>query len=78
LAEQRHVTYNPDARNWRVVGPHAERASAVAQTQGEAIGRAREILRNAGGCELLIHRPNGEIRGKDTIPPGNDPFPSRG
>ena len=78
MSEQRHVTFDPDSRNWRVVAPHAERASAIAGTQGEAIDRAREILRNQGGGELVIHRPNGEIRGKDTIPPAHDLFPPRG
>jgi hypothetical protein len=76
-AEQRNVV--PDGNGgWRVEKPGAERASAVAPTQAEAIDRAREILHNAGGGELKIHNREGEIRAHDTVPPGNDPRSSKG
>jgi len=78
MTEQRHVTFDSDSGKWRVVAPGAERASAVEGTQAAAIDRAREILTNQGGGELVIHRPSGQIRGKDTVPPGHDPFPPRG
>ena len=55
MAEQRHVVRDPSTGDWRVVAPHAERASAVLETQAEAIDRAREVLRNAGGGELIVH-----------------------
>lgn len=78
MVEQRHVVPDGDSGKWRVVGPHADRASAVEYTQAGAIDRAREILVNQGGGELVIHRPNGQIRDKDTVPPAHDPFPPRG
>ncbi len=78
MAEQRHVTFDSDSGKWRVVAPDADRASAVEDTQAAAIDRARSILSNQGGGELVIHRPNGQIRDKDTIPPAHDPFPPRG
>jgi hypothetical protein len=68
----RHVTKKNDG-NWNVRAPGAERASAILPTQAAADKRAAEILRNSGGGERITHRPNGQIRSKDTIAPGNDP-----
>lgn len=73
---ERHVTRRPDG-DWQVVKPGAERASAVTGTQAAAEARAREILGNSGGGEVVIHRPDGRIRDSDTVAPGNDPFPPR-
>lgn len=73
---ERHVTQRPDGR-WQVADPDASRASAVTNTQADAIDRARDILGNDGGGEVVIHRPDGRIRDSDTVPPGNDPFPPR-
>ena len=73
---QRHVTRRPDG-DWQVIKPSASRASAVEPTQSAAIDRAREILKNDGGGELVIHRPDHRIRDSDTVPPANDPFPPR-
>ena len=44
-------------------------------TQADAINRAREIVRNAGGGEIVIHGLDGKIRDKETVAPGNDPNP---
>jgi hypothetical protein len=74
--EERHVTRRPDG-DWQVVKPGSSRPSAVASTQAQAEQRAREILGNAGGGEVVIHRPDGRIRDSDTVPPGNDPLPPR-
>jgi uncharacterized protein DUF2188 len=73
---RRHVVPDP-AGGWRVVAPHAERASARAVTQEEAYDRAREIVHNAGGGEVVIHGRDGQIRNSNTIPPGHDPDPPR-
>ena len=72
----RHVVPTPDER-WGVRAPNGERLSAKADTQAEAIALAREIVGNAGGGEVVIHRPDGTIRDSDTVHPGNDPFPPR-
>lgn len=72
----RHVVPNPDG-GWDVVKPGADRASSHQPTQADAIDRAREIVGNAGGGEVVIHRPDGTIRDSDTVSPGNDPFPPR-
>jgi uncharacterized protein YdaT len=67
----RHVVKHEDG--WAVMKEDHERASAVTRTQAEAIERAREIVGNAGGGEVLIHGEDNKIRAKDTIKPGNDP-----
>ena len=73
---ERHVTRRRDG-DWQVKKPRGSRASAVEPTQSAAIDRAREILENDGGGELVIHGRDGKIRDSDTIPPGNDPLPPR-
>lgn len=72
----RHVVPNPDG-GWDVKKPGADRASSHQPTQKDAINRARDIVGNAGGGEVVIHGVNGQIRDKDTIAPGNDPNPPR-
>lgn len=72
MSADRHVTPNPDG-GWDVTKPGASRASAHAATQAAAQDRAREIIGNDGGGEMLTHGKDGAIRAKDTIKPGNDP-----
>jgi uncharacterized protein YdaT len=72
----RHVVRNPDD-GWDVKKPGASRASTHHDTQADAIDRAREIVHNAGGGEVVIHGRDGKIRDSDTVPPGNDPNPPR-
>lgn len=54
-----------------------ERASSLHPTQKEAVDSARKMLRNQGGGELTVKGLDGKIVSKDTIPPGNDPYPPR-
>ncbi|MGH8984594.1 MAG: DUF2188 domain-containing protein [Acidimicrobiia bacterium] len=72
----RHVVSKPDG-GWVVVAPNADRASSHHATQSGAVGRAREIVHNAGGGEVVIHGRDGRIRDCDTVAPGNDPNPPR-
>lgn len=72
MAESRHVVPNSEG-GWDVRKPGATRSSAHTETQAEAQDRARTILGNAGGGEMLTHGRDGQIRAKDTIAPGNDP-----
>jgi len=71
----RHVV--PDPRGgWNVVAPHAQRASGHFNTQRDASQRAREIVANLGGGEVVIHDRQGRIRNPNTI--GRpDPDPPR-
>lgn len=72
---ERHVV--PHGNGWAIRKPGADRVSDTAAIQRGAIDRAREILTNDGGGEIVIHRPDGTIRDSDTVPPGNDPNPPR-
>jgi hypothetical protein len=55
----------------------AQRASSVHDTQQAAVNAARDMLQNQGGGELTTMGRNGQIRSKDTIPPGSDPCPPK-
>jgi len=75
-SERRHVV--PGANGgWDVTKPGASRASAHTDTQAQAIDRARGIVTNAGGGEVVIHGRDGRIRDSDTVGRGNDPHPPR-
>lgn len=51
----------------RLVSTH--RTQMAAANNGERVARA-------DGAELMIHRPNGQIREKNSY--GNDPYPPKG
>lgn len=74
MGKNQHVTPHP-AGGWQVKGEGNSKATVRTSTQREAIDRGRAISRNQGS-ELVIHRPNGMIRDKDSH--GRDPFPPRG
>jgi hypothetical protein len=76
-SSNRHVVPSKSGSGWDVKAPGASRASAHTRTQGEAVKRANQIVDNAGGGEVRIHRPNGQIRNSNTVGGGNDPFPPR-
>ncbi|MEO5365456.1 MAG: DUF2188 domain-containing protein [Magnetococcus sp. WYHC-3] len=69
----RHVV--PRGDQWANLKGGNERATSLHNTQREAEQAAREQSRREGS-ELLIHRPNGQIRQKDSY--GNDPYPPKG
>jgi hypothetical protein len=55
----------------------AARIGGVYNTQAKAVDAATRMLSAEGGGELTIKGRDGRIRSKDTIAPGNDPFPPR-
>lgn len=69
-----HVTPHPGG-GWQVKKGNADRASSTHNTQQEAIDSARITARREG-LELVIHRPDGTIRDKDSH--GNDSYPPKG
>jgi hypothetical protein len=73
---ERHVEPSQDG-GWDVRAPRGQRSSAHTETQEQAIDRAREIVRNSGGGEVVIHGRDGWIRDSDTVAPGNDPNPPK-
>ena len=74
--ERRHVVPGSGG-GWDVTKPGSSRASAHTDTQAQAVDRARDIVTNAGGGEVIIHGRDGQIRDSDTVGRGNDPFPPR-
>ncbi len=73
MGKNQHVT--PIGDKWQVKGAGNSKATAITNTQKEAQQIAREIAKNQKS-EVVIHRPNGQIRDKDSY--GNDPFPPKG
>ena len=74
MGKNQHVTPHPDG-GWQVKGEGNQKPTARTNTQAEAIDIARNIARNQES-ELVIHRPDGTIRDKDSH--GRDPFPPKG
>lgn len=71
--KNQHVV--PHNGRWAVKGAGNQRATSMHDTQQQAIDAGREIARKHQS-ELVIHRPDGRIRDKDSH--GNDPFPPKG
>ncbi len=74
--QNRHVVPNPKG-GWDVKAPGAKASSSHHDTQAGAERRAKEIVGNEGGGEVVIHGRDGQIRDSDTVAPGNDPNPPR-
>lgn len=72
----RIVYQRPDG-DWVNKRNDADRASSLHGTQASAEQAARDMLKNQGGGELTTVGRDHRIRSKDTIAPGNDPFPPR-
>ena len=77
MGKNYHITKRPDG-DWQYKLPNASRASGIKPTQSAAERAAKGSARRSGqGGEITIHRPNGQIRDRDTIAPSNDPNPPR-
>lgn len=74
MGKNQHVTPHPDG-GWQVKGAGNSKATARTTTQSDAYNIARDIAINQKS-EVVIHRPNGQIRDKNSF--GNDPFPPKG
>ncbi len=73
MKKNQHVV--PHNGQWAVRGEGNKNVTITTRTQQEAIDIARGIARKHKS-ELLIHRPNGQIRDRDSY--GNDPYPPKG
>jgi uncharacterized protein YdaT len=71
--KNQHVV--PHRDGWAVRGEGNSRVTSTHRTQAEAISAAR-IIANSMKTEVVIHRPNGRIRDKDSY--GRDLFPPKG
>ena len=68
-----HVVPHPDG-GWATKREGADRAGSRHQTQKDAIEQARDTAQRER-VEVVIHRPNGQIRDSDSY--GNDPNPPK-
>lgn len=73
MGKNQHVV--PHNGGWAVRGAGNSRVSSTHGTQSAATQAARTTAINQGS-EVLIHRPNGQIRERNSY--GNDPFPPKG
>ena len=73
MGKNQHVV--PHEGKWAVRGAGNQKATRIVDTQAEGIDIAREIAKNQES-EMIIHRPNGQIRDKDSY--GNDDYPPKG
>lgn len=64
----------PHDGKWAVRGARNQKVTSIHNTQAEAIEAAKKIAINQES-EVVIHRPNGQIRDKDSY--GNDPTKSK-
>jgi hypothetical protein len=71
--KNQHVV--PHAEGWAVKGAGNSKATKILPTQADAIAVAKSIAKNQES-ELVIHRPNGQIREKNSY--GNDSYPPKG
>ncbi len=72
MRKNQHVVPHKDG--WAVKREGSGRAGSLHPTQRDAIDRAREAAQK-DGSEVVIHRPDGRIRDKDSY--GKDPFPPK-
>jgi len=73
MGKNQHVV--PHDGTWAVRGEGNSRVTSTHGTQAEAQAAARQIAIKQHS-EVVIHRPNGQIRDKDSY--GNDTFPPKG
>lgn len=73
MGKNQHVVPRND--KWAVKGEGNSKETKVTLTQKEAIIVAKGIAKN-NNSELVIHRPDGRIREKNSY--GSDPFPPEG
>ena len=71
--KNQHVV--PHGDDLAVRGAGNERATSIHPTQSDAERAAREIAINQQS-EVVIHRPDGRIRDKNSY--GHDPYPPKG
>jgi hypothetical protein len=74
VARSRRYAVRPKDGGWEIRREGSWRASAKAATQAEALARARDLARRAGGGEIIVHAADGRIRDRNTVGP-SDPLP---
>ncbi|OQC13490.1 MAG: hypothetical protein BWX73_02295 [Lentisphaerae bacterium ADurb.Bin082] len=72
MGKNQHVV--PHGDGWAVRGAGSTRVTSTHSTQQDAAARARDIAIRQQS-EVVIHRPNGQIRDRDSY--GADPCPPK-
>lgn len=75
MSSKKDIHVVPHNGSWATRKEGAGRVGTTQDTQRDAIDRARDQARR-DRVEVVIHRPNGQIRGSNSY--GNDPFPPKG
>lgn len=70
-----HVTKSPGG-GWKVQAAGGKKASSTHKTQAAAQKAATKQAKSASKGQVVIHRPNGQIRTEHTF--GSDPHPPKG
>ncbi len=68
MAKETHVVPDP-AGGWNVVVPGTRKVKSHHATQRAAERQAKELLRQSGGGEAVIHGQDGRIRDAETVAP---------
>jgi len=71
---KKNIHIVPRGNEWSVIREGNDRASSIHPTQADAQNAAIPTAKR-DGLEIIIHRPNGQIRDSDSY--GGDPFPPR-
>jgi uncharacterized protein DUF2188 len=74
---RRDVVPSKGGKGWDVTQPGSKQPVSHHQTQANADKAAAADLRRHGGGERLTHGRDGQIRSKDSVPPGRDPNPPK-
>lgn len=69
---KRNIHVVPEGNGWLAKREHSSIPLSVHRTQGAAEDAARPIAKR-DGVELVIHRPNGQIRDKDSFGADSNP-----
>lgn len=77
MADNDRSVFRRKDGKWANKRDGASQPSSLHDTQADAEDAARNNLRNSGGGELKTMGRSGRIRSKDTIAPGNDPYPPK-
>lgn len=71
---KKNIHVVPSGNRWAVKPEGAEKPLSTHRTQELATDAAKKVAQQ-NQSELVIHRPNGQIRDKDSF--GNDPCPPK-
>ena len=71
---KKNIHVVPSGTTWAVKPAGGGQPLSTHPTQGAAVEAGRRVAQR-DRTELVIHRPNGQIRDKDSF--GNDPLPPR-